>query len=211
MLSLNSLVLNGINIYASVSREAKAGDSNNAEFNISNYVNDYANTLEQLDETVETVPVETIDCYYRVRIGSDGEWESGKVSFKTAAYKGGIYEKAYGDKIYETEVGDAKLDVFCKPAGDGYTVTVKSRGDVDIENWSAYMNCKGKSFSCNWYNGSGTLRSGTAFFAHFDKTAQDIRADYEIPNDEPLDLQLKFENRNGGSYNEVFIPIELPE
>ncbi len=186
------------------------------------FSDDYQEAVKRLNQDFKSYPVETIGFYYKIQVGSDSELVSGCTILKTSKYQEGNLEKAYGEKICELEVEAEKTtcEVYYKQDADGFTVVLRNMGAEDgvnneyciqsgLENPWLINGKKVKEYKTYGYSNGRIKREGGVAVLRLEDTAEGIRKKAEIPNDEPIEIQMSVQVY--GEWEDVIIPLPFEE
>lgn len=153
----------------------------------------------QSEETIgiEPLPINSLSFSYQVQIGSDSEAVLGRTFFKNPEFTEDDFSKVYGDKIDEFECDGYKngylvlfsFEVYLKHTENDYTLITLKR----IDNTDCPMSGDLESVNINdkqikpidTIGGSFCIDGGIKCYV-FD-TPENIRKEYEISNDVPLE------------------------
>lgn len=180
--------------------------------------------LEIPDDKVHTVGI-----YFNIQIGTDGEGEERTAILKTKNYEEGYLESYYGDYVTSVEVptrmesylwnyegvsakdyninmdGKGIVDIYKKNTESGIVFVLKNTDEELIYDYSirflvngediTEVNDKADNAYVNLLMGNGGID-----IYEVAATAGEIRSAFEIGNDVPLELAMRFDDEYSGEY-----------
>ena len=173
----------------------------------------------------ESLPIESLSLYYKVQVGSDGETVLGHTVFKNPEITEDNFQKVYGDRIGEFEIDqnhdgipDIPYEVYQKHIEkNNYTlITIKPANDSDnndlfMDYWNAgvFINDIGDR-PVRTVDGNETffVRSETKMYCYLFDTPENIRKEFEISNDVPLEGNLVIYDMLTGAFDTISVKME---
>ena len=134
-----------------------------------------------------------------IRIGSKSEYESKRVSIRTANYSEDAKAALYGDYMMtiNTLINDQPLDVYVKDGHFGFTVVLVHKGTMGVDLFPyLYVNEMGLVTN----NAHGVLAPNNARIINSSISDDEIRRQCELGKNDPLVYTLQIEGRDTQAY-----------
>ncbi len=203
----NGLAYTASNYWDYSTRGLKSGSEDKAYiyFSIYGVYGEYS-AYEPLEESlnglgidISQYPIETVTIRYRVMVGSDSEWEERTAVLKTNEYQDGDFTKYLGEKVGSLTDSGNEYDLYVKNLSPGIIASLILTSDVKAEEYPTpwvYVNGEymGVAYAINDERIQEAYPGAASLIYHMTDTDDELRKENEIPNDEPIEIQLDFGN-----------------
>ena len=161
---------------------------------------DYELMLSRLGETVETMPIETLDFAYSLQIGSNSEAEEMTAGLRTTLYREGDVEALLGTYVESISYNGQNIDIYAKHGDFGIAAVAVNTGVKDCSDF-LYANVNGRrvgnlnriTHTVGMLMGTTSVSpNGAEIVFYTDMTDGDLRKEYEIGSSELLEISLDY-------------------